>query len=75
MGVLVEIGRGRLPANDAAGLLTDDSGAPARLTAPASGLFLERVFYKGDPRGVPVTPVTPLQAAAAKINALVRAHA
>jgi tRNA U38,U39,U40 pseudouridine synthase TruA len=30
-----------------------DSGMPARLTAPASGLFLERVYYDGDPRHAP----------------------
>jgi hypothetical protein len=28
----------------------------ARLTAPASGLFLERVYYQGDPRDTPVRP-------------------
>ena len=29
---------------------------PAELTAPASGLFLERVFYEGDPRSLPLQP-------------------
>ncbi len=29
---------------------------PAELTAPASGLFLERVFYEGDPRRLPLQP-------------------
>ena len=48
VGVLVEIGRGRLPASAVGTLLTGGSEAPARLTAPASGLFLERVFYEGD---------------------------
>ncbi len=32
---------------------------PARVTAPPSGLFLERVFYAGDARDVPVRAVTP----------------
>src|SRR3954463_3325586 len=50
VGVLVEIGRGRLDAEAAARLMTGSSEAPARLTAPASGLFLERVYYKGDRR-------------------------
>ena len=50
VGVLVEIGRGGLPADAAARFLTDASPAPARLTAPPSGLFLERVFYGGDDR-------------------------
>ena len=31
-----------------------DCGVRARLTAPASGLFLERVFYEGDARDTPV---------------------
>jgi tRNA pseudouridine38-40 synthase len=54
VGVLVEVGRGRLTAEEAAGLLTSDSPRPAQLTAPASGLFLERVYYPGDARDQPV---------------------
>ncbi len=30
-------------------MLSSDSDVPARLTAPASGLFLEQVRYEGDP--------------------------
>jgi tRNA pseudouridine38-40 synthase len=48
VGVLVEVGRGRLSAEDAAALLTSASPLPARLTAPAAGLFLAAVRYKGD---------------------------
>jgi tRNA pseudouridine38-40 synthase len=33
---------------------------PAELTAPASGLFLERVFYQGDQRQWPLQPATPV---------------
>jgi tRNA pseudouridine38-40 synthase len=52
VGVLVEIGRGGMAPADAARMMTTRSDAPARLTAPPSGLFLERVFYEGeDPRG------------------------
>ena len=40
VGVLVEVGRGALSYEEAIGLLTKRSGVPARLTAPASGLFL-----------------------------------
>ncbi len=58
VGVLVEIGRGTLGPDAAAALLTSASGAPARLTAPASGLFLERVYYEGDERGTPIAPAT-----------------
>ena len=48
VGVLVAIGRGELPPDAVRAFLTEGSAAPARLTAPASGLFLERVFYEGD---------------------------
>ena len=44
VGVLVEVGRGTLPRDEAIALLKARSGLPARLTAPASGLFLERVY-------------------------------
>jgi len=50
VGVLVEAGRGGFDPDDVARMLADSSGAPARLTAPASGLFLERVYYEGDIR-------------------------
>ena len=55
VGVLVEIGRGGLEVNAIETLLTSETGTPARLTAPASGLFLERVFYEGDRRSIPLT--------------------
>lgn len=54
VGVLVEVGRGNMTADEAAALLTEGSDVPARLTAPASGLFLERVYYDRDRRDVPV---------------------
>ena len=54
VGVLVEVGRGGLTAEEAAGLLESADGLPARLTAPASGLFLERVYYPGDQRDQPI---------------------
>src|SRR5687768_414095 len=47
VGVIVEVGRGGLTPDEAAGLLSSDSGVPARLTAPASGLFLASVRYEG----------------------------
>jgi len=55
VGVLVAVGRGELSEQEAAGFLEAKSTLPARLTAPASGLFLERVYYPGDPRDRPVT--------------------
>ena len=60
VGVLVEVGRGGLDAAAAAAFLVEESAAPARLTAPASGLFLARVYYAGDARDPAVTPITPL---------------
>ena len=62
VGVLVEIGRGKLDAADAARFLTEASDAPARLTAPASGLFLERVLYKEDERSYELRAATALRA-------------
>src|SRR5688500_14588047 len=60
VGVLVEVGRGALSPESAAALLSSPSDLPARLTAPASGLFLERVYYPGDPRDAAVRPVVTL---------------
>jgi tRNA pseudouridine38-40 synthase len=50
VGVLVEVGRGGLTVEEAAAMLESESEMPARLTAPASGLFLEHVDY-GDGSG------------------------
>jgi len=48
VGVLVEVGRGKLTAGDVEGMLTAFSEAPAQYTAPPSGLFLMQVRYEGD---------------------------
>jgi len=66
VGVLVEIGNGGLEPAAAASLLRESSSAPARLTAPASGLFLERVYYTGDARGGAPAAATPLFTVARK---------
>lgn len=57
VGVLVEVGKGQI-APDA--VWTADA---ARLTAPASGLFLERVFYDGDQRRLPLQAAAPVRPA------------
>ena len=57
VGVLVEIGRGRLAPSEVSSLFSATRGDVARLTAPASGLFLERVYYEGDPRDAPIRPI------------------
>jgi tRNA pseudouridine38-40 synthase len=54
VGVLAAVGRGELTPAGAAALLDERSDLPAALTAPASGLFLEAVFYSGDPGPAPV---------------------
>jgi tRNA pseudouridine38-40 synthase len=61
VGVLVEVGRGNLAPGDVQALLASDGGEAARLTAPASGLFLERVYYAGERRDVPVRSVVTLR--------------
>jgi tRNA pseudouridine38-40 synthase len=57
VGVLVEAGRGRLSLVDVARFLKVRSEEPARLAAPSSGLFLERVYYQGEPRPGEPEPV------------------
>ncbi len=60
VGVLVAVGRGDLVADDVDRLLGGPSDLPAKLTAPASGLFLERVFYAGDARDLPLVAAVPV---------------
>jgi tRNA pseudouridine38-40 synthase len=57
VGVLAEVGRGRLRVQDVGRFLEKASEFPARHTAPPSGLFLERVFFAGDPRSFPLVSV------------------
>lgn len=48
VGVMAEVGRGKMSIAEVHEFFEDNSGIPATLTAPPSGLFLERVYYKGD---------------------------
>jgi tRNA pseudouridine38-40 synthase len=57
VGVLAEVGRGTLPVEAVPRLLIEASPVPARLTAPPSGLFLERVWYQGEQHERPLVPV------------------
>jgi tRNA pseudouridine38-40 synthase len=57
VGVMVEVGRGGLGVGDAEAFLRSPSDAPAQLTAPPSGLFLERVLFEGDAPPGPLRPV------------------
>ena len=54
VGVLVEVGRSQMPVEEAGKLFDADPRTVAPLTAPASGLFLERVYYAGDARDAPL---------------------
>jgi tRNA pseudouridine38-40 synthase len=45
-GSLVEIGRGNLSKDKLEYYLKNLSGEPSKFTAPPSGLFLEKVYYK-----------------------------
>jgi len=48
VGMLAEVGRGNLDYAGFERLLKFKSDVPAKFTAPPSGLFLEKVLYKGD---------------------------
>jgi len=50
VGVLVAVGRRELKPADVPRMLVEASSESAALAAPASGLFLERVYYPGDDR-------------------------
>jgi len=58
VGVLAAVGRGELTPAQAAGFLEERSDLPGILTAPASGLFLETVYYRGDEGPGPLRPVS-----------------
>ena len=65
VGTLVKVGAGELQLADfrtllAAKPLRAGRGLPAEWTAPPSGLFLERVVYKGDPPLGPAVPAVPV---------------
>jgi len=45
VGTLVEVGKGRIEASDVSAILKARDRTKAGPTAPAAGLFLERIFY------------------------------
>ncbi len=45
VGVLIEVGRGKMKDEDIKQLFSSYSNEPAKLTVPPTGLFLERVYY------------------------------
>jgi tRNA pseudouridine38-40 synthase len=57
VGVMVEVGRGGATPEQADAFLREESEVPAKLTAPASGLFLERVYYQEERERPPLRGV------------------
>jgi tRNA pseudouridine38-40 synthase len=56
-GVLVEVGRGKLSPDEVAKFFKIKTDIPAKLTAPPSGLFLEKVYYKDEEVSYETRPV------------------
>ena len=56
-GVLVEAGRGKLAPSEVATFFRLKTDIPAKLTAPPSGLFLEKVYYKNEEISYQTKPV------------------
>jgi tRNA pseudouridine38-40 synthase len=48
-GVLVHAGKGKLTMKEIKGFLDKKSERPSQLAAPPSGLYLQRVYYPGEP--------------------------
>lgn len=62
VGVLTAVGTGDLDAPDVSALLAGEGGdVVAQLTAPAAGLFLERVLYPGDDWPTPIVAAVPVR--------------
>jgi len=57
-GLLVEVGRGNIRPDDISGFFRGVTDVPAKLTAPPSGLFLEKVYY--DRKDIDLSPVIPV---------------
>lgn len=57
VGVIVEAGTGRLRPEEIPALFTPGTETPSRLTAPPSGLFLEKVCYGQEQPPQTLTPV------------------
>ena len=56
VGVIAEVGRGKLTIGKVEEYIKTKSDEPAKLTAPPSGLFLEHVYYKDDTKIPELTP-------------------
>ena len=58
VGMLAEVGRGNVNYDSFQRMLKFPTNAPAQFTAPPSGLFLEKVLYKGDTANLPKKAVS-----------------
>ncbi len=56
-GVLVEVGREKLSPSEIASYFRIKTDVPAKLTAPPSGLFLEKVYYRNEEISYQTKPV------------------
>jgi len=61
VGVIAEVGRGKLTVEQARSFLVRRSDQPATLTTPPSGLFLERIYYPQDNKLEGLEPVLPIR--------------
>jgi tRNA pseudouridine38-40 synthase len=59
VGVLIEVGTGRLDEAGVERLFAERSPKVAEWTAPPAGLFLESVVYPGDPEPEEIDPLRP----------------
>jgi tRNA pseudouridine38-40 synthase len=57
VGVMVEAGRGKLLVKDIEGFFKTPSEIVAKLTAPPSGLYFEKVCYADDELPEAIQPV------------------
>jgi tRNA pseudouridine38-40 synthase len=57
-GVLVHAGKGKLSPGDLKGFLEHHSERPSQLAAPPSGLYLQKIYYPGEP--VDYNPAVPM---------------
>ncbi len=61
VGVMVEAGRGKLSTGEIEAIFTKPSEIVAKLTAPPSGLYLEKVCYAGDTLPEELAPVIKIE--------------
>jgi tRNA pseudouridine38-40 synthase len=66
VGVMVEAGRGAVTPEEVRSFLESKSEEPASMTAPPSGLFLERIYYEGDRRLTRLEPLIDISSDHAK---------